>query len=456
MIVCPNCDRENENHYKFCLGCGTELSQSNARPTIPPPSEGEAAAPVPLAEPVPIAPALPVATALPSPSPAADAPPQAEEAPPRTALPRAAILKPADRSAAGRKAPPNDAEAERASAPTRPELPPRRDSGSLIHRSGAAAPPMSKPITQPIFDSRAPTHAPPQMSAERPDIDAEADLGTINRGVFVGLPGSEATVIGRDSAYGAVAEPRACRACSAVVPEGFKFCGVCGSRYEPPAMASPVKPSHQVSLVLIHPDGTEGARVSLPAGDSVIGRDSSEPLFAEDPFLSPRHATIHVGDGRLTLRDENSLNGVFVRITREIELTHRDMFRVGQQLLRFEDMRNVMPVVQPADDGTVTYGSPNRGTWGRLAAVVAQESVAEVWTLTGDVVHIGRERGDVLFPQDGFVSGAHCSLSTRQGRFYLSDPGSTNGTYVRTKGEYNLMPNDLLLLGQQLFRLDLH
>ena len=27
MIICPNCSRENEDHYKFCLGCGTELSK---------------------------------------------------------------------------------------------------------------------------------------------------------------------------------------------------------------------------------------------------------------------------------------------------------------------------------------------------------------------------------------------------------------------------------------------
>lgn len=438
MIVCPNCDRENENHYKFCLGCGTELSQDDARATIPPPTDANSAPPMAAPAPTPDAEtsAAPVATALPVASPAA-----------ATALPTSTPVK-----AGLIDAPPMANQP----ALTEPELPPRRNSGALIDHQISGPPPMAKPITQPIFDSRAPTHAPPELSAERSEVDAEADLGTINRGIFVSLPGSEATVIGRDSAYGAVSEPRSCRACGAVVPEGFKFCGVCGSRYEPPAMASPVKPSHQVSLVLIHPDGTEGARVPLQAGDTVIGRDSVEPLFADDPFLSPRHATIHVGDGRLTLRDENSLNGVFARITSEVELSHRDMFRVGQQLLRFEDMRNVMPVVQPADDGTVTYGGPNRGTWGRLAAVVAQESVAEIWTLTGDVVHIGRERGDVLFPQDGFVSGAHCALSTRQGRFYLTDPGSTNGTYVRAKGEYNLMPNDLLLLGQQLFRVDLH
>ena len=25
MIVCPRCSKENQDHYKFCLGCGSEL-----------------------------------------------------------------------------------------------------------------------------------------------------------------------------------------------------------------------------------------------------------------------------------------------------------------------------------------------------------------------------------------------------------------------------------------------
>ena len=50
------------------------------------------------------------------------------------------------------------------------------------------------------------------------------------------------------------------------------------------------------------------------------------------------------------------------------------------------------------------------------------------------------------------MSGAHCIVSTRQGRFFLSDQGSTNGTYLRVKGEQTLNEGDLLLLGQQLFR----
>ena len=37
MIICPNCSRENEDHYKFCLGCGTELSKAAAAKPKPAP-----------------------------------------------------------------------------------------------------------------------------------------------------------------------------------------------------------------------------------------------------------------------------------------------------------------------------------------------------------------------------------------------------------------------------------
>ncbi|NCQ62135.1 MAG: zinc-ribbon domain-containing protein, partial [Myxococcales bacterium] len=67
MIVCPRCDKENQDHYKFCLGCGAELPRDAAKapegftaPTPPagvpiaaPPAAqfGGAAAPAPVAAP---------------------------------------------------------------------------------------------------------------------------------------------------------------------------------------------------------------------------------------------------------------------------------------------------------------------------------------------------------------------------------------------------------------------
>ncbi|MEM7607319.1 MAG: zinc-ribbon domain-containing protein [Myxococcota bacterium] len=43
MIVCPRCGKENQDHYKFCLGCGAELPRDQAQPksfTAPTPPAG--------------------------------------------------------------------------------------------------------------------------------------------------------------------------------------------------------------------------------------------------------------------------------------------------------------------------------------------------------------------------------------------------------------------------------
>ena len=31
MIVCNRCGKENQDHYKFCLGCGAELTAAANR-----------------------------------------------------------------------------------------------------------------------------------------------------------------------------------------------------------------------------------------------------------------------------------------------------------------------------------------------------------------------------------------------------------------------------------------
>ncbi|MEI8257155.1 MAG: zinc-ribbon domain-containing protein, partial [Deltaproteobacteria bacterium] len=42
MISCPKCGKENQDHYKFCLGCGNELPRDGhgARPFQPTPPAG--------------------------------------------------------------------------------------------------------------------------------------------------------------------------------------------------------------------------------------------------------------------------------------------------------------------------------------------------------------------------------------------------------------------------------
>ena len=249
---------------------------------------------------------------------------------------------------------------------------------------------------------------------------------------------------------------RICPSCGHLVPFDFTFCGQCGSRVDTPSSASPARTAAppvaagaaQGRLILIRPDGTEGGIYPLHEGENPIGRGLG-PLFDADGYLSPRHAEIVLNAAGVVVRDTGSLNGVFVRLTDEEELADGDIFRIGQELLRFDEI--AAPV--PLDDGTDIMGSPNPGYWGRLALIVGRDQDGSAFPLFGDAVILGRERGDILFPEDGYVSGQHARVAIREGRFYLADLNSSNGTFVRIRGERAVKAGTAILMGQQLFRI---
>ncbi len=268
-----------------------------------------------------------------------------------------------------------------------------------------------------------------------------------------------------------------CPHCGAQVPSNFKFCGACGGAIAADAQPSvaeatslqeaPPEPQPQggaapetqpqeavvANLVVIKPDGSEGARIPVPGGEIVLGRSSEHEVLSGDPFLSPQHATLSTnGDGSFTVTDHNSLNGVFVRIRGERELRDGDYIRIGQELLHFQLMDSVQPLVAKANE-TLTGGSPNTGYWGRLSLVSGPDLESRGFIFNQDEVAIGREVGDILFRDDGFVSGKHVRVAKIEDKVFIKDLGSSNGTYIRIRGQHQISEGDLILMGQQLFKL---
>ena len=90
---------------------------------------------------------------------------------------------------------------------------------------------------------------------------------------------------------------------------------------------------------------------------------------------------------------------------------------------------------------------------GRIALVIGRDETGNAFPIPESGVHLGRERGDILFPEDGYVSGLHCRLTWDGQRLFLTDLGSSNGTFVRIAGEADVRSGDVLLMGQQLFRI---
>lgn len=260
-----------------------------------------------------------------------------------------------------------------------------------------------------------------------------------------------------------------CTHCGAQVPENFRFCHVCGhdlhaagssdspadgaagvpeERVSAPA-ETPGAAAHRARLVLIQPDGSEGEAFPLTGGRTLIGR-STGGLFASDAYLSPEHAEFRFEDDQLVVKDMESLNGVYIRVDPEvpIELFDRSIFRVGQEILRFE----APAAPDPAPDGTQHAGSPHRGFVGRISLVIGRDATGNSYPIPPHGIHLGRERGDVLFPEDGYVSGLHCRIHSEVGHVFLTDVGSSNGTFVRVSNESFVPQGTFVLMGQQLFR----
>jgi pSer/pThr/pTyr-binding forkhead associated (FHA) protein len=72
--------------------------------------------------------------------------------------------------------------------------------------------------------------------------------------------------------------------------------------------------------------------------ETVLGRESGDLVFTDDPFLSRRHATIRIerDPRRFLLMDLGSSNGTFVQVRGEIPVESGDQFRIGQQLFRID------------------------------------------------------------------------------------------------------------------------
>lgn len=250
-----------------------------------------------------------------------------------------------------------------------------------------------------------------------------------------------------------------CRSCASGVPNGHKFCGRCGTPVPPEIlnartlffgdMQNPAK----AKLILIRGEGMDGLSFHLKAEQHVVGRDG-QLVFPDDPFVSRRHANFFYRDGKLVVRDEQSLNGVYIRVRGTVDIAPGDTFLAGEQLFRLD------PTPKPADgqapDGTYFYSSPKHPTPFRLAQLLQGGALGMTVCARSHSLQIGREGGDLTFPSDLYMSSAHCRIDERDGRFTLTDLNSRNGTYVRIKAERELAHGDYVFIGRKLLRVELN
>ncbi len=238
-----------------------------------------------------------------------------------------------------------------------------------------------------------------------------------------------------------------------------------GPRSIPPSTGGPIKTPQKTlffggalqaaraKLTLIRGDGEDGVSFTLAGQEHLAGRGDCPISFPDDPFLSPRHANFLYNDRDLLVRDEKSLNGVFVRISGTVDIVPGGTVLVGEQVLVVSPSGS--PEDPPDAEGTYYSTSIQRPATFEIRQKLRGGVAGWVFRPNGEVVSLGREGNDINFPEDPFISGRHAELRLVGGVLSVTDLGSRNGTFVRIDGQRVLKHGDYVFLGQQLLRVEI-
>jgi hypothetical protein len=325
-------------------------------------------------------------------------------------------------------------------------------------RAPAAAPVVSSVPRPAARSTTSNALARPTSSATVRSHGAESAVSSAGPAVDESPGGRKAGVAQSQEELMEQAKNYVCRSCSTPVPLSHKFCGRCGAAIPPDIMNArtqffgQLQTPGKAKLILIRGEGVEGLSYQLNAEQHLVGRNG-QLVFPDDPYVSPRHANLFYRNGKLVVRDEGSLNGVFWRVKGGIEVSSGDMFLAGEQLFRIEG--SPRPNDGPAPDGTYFYTSPKHQTQFKISQLLEGGGFGMAVCARGTVLQIGREGGDLNFPGDLYMSAAHCKLEDAGGKLTLTDLSSRNGTYVRLKAERELVNGDYLFIGRKLLRVEI-
>jgi len=288
-------------------------------------------------------------------------------------------------------------------------------------------------------------------------------------------------------------EANSCPHCGTEVPGGYAFCPGCGEDVRShdatggetgetgdrrAADEAAGVAFRDASLVRIVEEGEIAGSYPLEHGQTIIGREEGDLRFPTDVFLSNPHARLFFDEGRLYVEDLDSVNGVFVRVEEPQPLREGDVFLLGRQLLRLDPSpfatpddrgptRGPLGTLEESPDeeveeasvdlpeGTARYGFPPQEVVGCLTSLLSDGRPGSRFLLDGREVTLGRERGDIVFTRDHYMSNEHAALRRDDGSFVLEDLGSRNGTFLGVRRPTEVGDGTALLIGRQLFRIRL-
>jgi pSer/pThr/pTyr-binding forkhead associated (FHA) protein/DNA-directed RNA polymerase subunit RPC12/RpoP len=257
-----------------------------------------------------------------------------------------------------------------------------------------------------------------------------------------------------------------CSRCGSAVTAGTRFCAACGAPFteagggEGAAAGSRLtadkRTDYALTLVLLNDTGQEVQRFARKHVATTIGRQEGDIRFPEDAFLSPLHTKISWEEDRLEVRDLGSRNGTWVFLESPYRLADGDLVLIGSQVIRFRRLGYPGPHA-PDADATRRMGSlvPSADI-ASLTQLRSDGSSRDTIQLSpGRDVHIGRERGDWIFPYDPSMSAQHATVRSEDADFVLLDDHSRNGVAIAARGAMGLRHGSRIMAGDKLLRVEL-
>lgn len=192
---------------------------------------------------------------------------------------------------------------------------------------------------------------------------------------------------------------------------------------------------------------------------TLLGREMDNDIVIEDDRTSRHHAEIHWDRGHVELVDRESMNGTLVNrktVHGRVPLQSGDVLDFGAQRYRFEAI--AMRASGVAGDEE-THKMPGASSARNATPVdvplfligMSESFAGRRWELRDAVVMLGRDAEHQICLPHHSVSRRHAQIVRQQSGYYVSDLGSSNGTFVNGQAitaPSLLLPGDVLRAGE--------
>lgn len=199
-----------------------------------------------------------------------------------------------------------------------------------------------------------------------------------------------------------------------------------------------------------------GQEILITQAEMTIGRDVNADIKIRDTAVSKQHAVLMFDDREVFIKDLGSANGTLVNGRRALArqatpLKIGDLIDIGKNQYRLDSVTPGEP-----DFEIKTEVLPGQIV-GRLRVIRGDIPFSDFEVRNGSVVGRG-ERSGIRIPE-GFISEEHAKFSFSDGRAFLTDLDSSNGTSVndhrlKPGEDWEISPHDRIRMGEIEFQFE--